>query len=233
MSVILGDLLLFLLSCRVLHRDRARGSKPAQLTRGALVSARTALTSRPGRGPVFVCQVLDFGTVKSDATPARPQLPGKIPAPPPISTNDSPRAIRTTSLPVLCAILSAKKAPPKRGLSFVMKGGWVRPAEPYFETNSHAPSSRYPTLAALLSISIEKIPARCDSHPTSILLQPRNGCRLSGMPRAWARRCSPVATAATIWRCSRALPRGTNHRQLMWVDAAKLGSDRAPSLVLE
>jgi hypothetical protein len=26
-----------------------------------------------------------------------------------------------------------------------MQGGWVCPAEPYLETNSHAPSSRYPT----------------------------------------------------------------------------------------
>jgi hypothetical protein len=41
-------------------------------------------------------------------------------------------------------ISDAKKAPPKRG-SRVTKGGWVFPPS-LFETNSHAPSSRYPTL---------------------------------------------------------------------------------------
>ncbi len=44
-------------------------------------------------------------------------------------------------------ISDAKKAPPKPTRLSGHKGGWVWvPAEPYFETNSHAPSSRYPTL---------------------------------------------------------------------------------------
>ncbi|SRR6266702_841769 len=52
------------------------------------------------------------------------------------------RGLRAT---VERAFLSAKKAPPKRGFSFVMIRRVGSPAEPYFETNSHALSSRYPT----------------------------------------------------------------------------------------
>jgi hypothetical protein len=39
-----------------------------------------------------------------------------------------------------------KKSPAEtNGAEWSCKGGWVCPAEPYLETNSHAPSSRYPT----------------------------------------------------------------------------------------
>jgi hypothetical protein len=47
----------------------------------------------------------------------------------------------------LARYFGCKKSPAEARLEFVtMRAGGYVPAEAYFETNSHAPSSRYPTL---------------------------------------------------------------------------------------
>jgi hypothetical protein len=78
-----------LLSCRVLHRDRARGGKPAQLTLGAVPPAHAPGSARPGalthhswsclssRGCPWGCRGLGLGTPsRSDNARPREGVPG-------------------------------------------------------------------------------------------------------------------------------------------------------------